>query len=77
MRFAPESEHGANAGLSVARDLLEKVKKQFPAISYADLWSLVRINGETSNLTLTIRLVLLQFKRWEDLPLNGDPVDPI
>ena len=40
MRFAPESAHGANAGLSVARALLEKVKAKHPGISYADLWSL-------------------------------------
>lgn len=29
MRFAPESDHGANAGLKVARDLLEPVKRKF------------------------------------------------
>ena len=40
MRFEPESKHGANAGLEVARDLLEPIKKQFPWISYADLWTL-------------------------------------
>eukprot|EP00879_Flechtneria_rotunda_P006070 GHRR01006383.1.p1 GENE.GHRR01006383.1~~GHRR01006383.1.p1 ORF type:complete len:326 (+),score=106.95 GHRR01006383.1:365-1342(+) len=40
MRFAPESEHGANAGLLVARNLLEPVKAKFPWISYADLWTL-------------------------------------
>jgi catalase (peroxidase I) len=39
MRFS-EANHGANAGLGVARDFLEPVKKQFPAMSYADLWIL-------------------------------------
>lgn len=39
MRFNPEAGHGANAGLHVARDALEPVKKMFPAISYADLWT--------------------------------------
>jgi len=39
MRFQ-EANHGANAGLKVARDLLEPIKKQFPGISYADLWTL-------------------------------------
>ena len=43
MRFAPESAHGANAGLSVARDLLEPVKKKYPGLSYADLWSLAGV----------------------------------
>lgn len=33
MRFAPESEHGANAGLGVARDALEHVKALFPNIT--------------------------------------------
>lgn len=32
MRFAPEGDHGANAGLKVARDFLEPVKGQFPAV---------------------------------------------
>lgn len=40
MRFAPESGHGANAGLKCARDFLEPVKAKFPWISYADLWTL-------------------------------------
>jgi cytochrome c peroxidase len=40
MRFKPEYAHGANAGLSIARDLLESVKKQYPKISYSDLRSL-------------------------------------
>ncbi len=40
MRFKPEAEHGANAGLGVARDALEPVKKLFPNISYADIWTL-------------------------------------
>jgi cytochrome c peroxidase len=40
MRFCPESRHGANAGLGVARDLLEPIKRRHPEISYADLWTL-------------------------------------
>jgi catalase (peroxidase I) len=39
-RFSPESDHGANAGLAVARDLLEPIKAAHPWISYADLWTL-------------------------------------
>lgn len=38
MRFAPEANQGCNAGLSAARDKLEEVKKQFPQITYSDLW---------------------------------------
>lgn len=43
MRFAPEKDHGANAGLNVARDKLEAIKKKHPDISYADLYVLASI----------------------------------
>jgi cytochrome c peroxidase len=40
MRFAPEKDHGANAGLAAARNFLEPVKEQFPWITWSDLWIL-------------------------------------
>lgn len=40
MRFEPESLHGANAGLNVARGIMEKIKQEFDWISYGDLWTL-------------------------------------
>ncbi|KAL8706147.1 MAG: hypothetical protein Q9201_000782 [Fulgogasparrea decipioides] len=43
MRFAPEGDHGANAGLKAARDFLEPVKQKFPWISYSDLWTLAGV----------------------------------
>jgi cytochrome c peroxidase len=43
MRFEPEALHGANNGLGVARGLLEKVKTEFPWISYGDLWTLAGV----------------------------------
>ena len=43
MPFEPEALHGANAGLKVARDLMEKVKQEFPWISYGDLWILASV----------------------------------
>jgi len=43
MRFSPESDHGANAGLKHARDKLESIKQQNPEISYSDLWSLAGV----------------------------------
>ncbi|KAJ3083577.1 heme peroxidase [Rhizoclosmatium hyalinum] len=43
MRFEPEASHGANAGLAVARNILEPIKKKFPQISYADLWTLAGV----------------------------------
>ena len=39
-RFRPEAEHSANAGLHIARELLEPIKKKYPGISYSDLWTL-------------------------------------
>eukprot|EP00529_Nitzschia_sp_RCC80_P030523 CAMPEP_0113497334 /NCGR_PEP_ID=MMETSP0014_2-20120614/30579_1 /TAXON_ID=2857 /ORGANISM="Nitzschia sp." /LENGTH=303 /DNA_ID=CAMNT_0000391275 /DNA_START=13 /DNA_END=924 /DNA_ORIENTATION=+ /assembly_acc=CAM_ASM_000159 len=37
IRFEPEINHGANAGLVNAVKLLEPIKEKFPAVSYADL----------------------------------------
>ncbi|KAI9253479.1 heme peroxidase [Phascolomyces articulosus] len=43
MRFAPEAGHGANNGLVVARNLLEKIHEKYPGISYGDLWTLASV----------------------------------
>jgi len=40
MRFKPEATHGANNGLDIARDHMQKIKEKFPWISYGDLWTL-------------------------------------
>ena len=40
MRFEPECKYGGNAGLQIARTLLEPIKKKHPNITYGDLWSL-------------------------------------
>lgn len=40
MRFAPECNDDANAGLSIVRDLLKPVKAKHPTLSIADLWTL-------------------------------------
>lgn len=45
MRFAPESDHSANAGLKAARDFLDPIKAKFPWISYSDLWTLASITA--------------------------------
>ena len=41
--FEPEATHGANNGLKVARDLLEKIHAKYPEISYGDLWTLAGV----------------------------------
>jgi len=38
MRHKLEAEDPENAGLDIARDLLEEVKAKYPAVSYSDLW---------------------------------------
>ncbi|KAJ2240167.1 heme peroxidase [Coemansia sp. RSA 475] len=43
IRFKPESGHGANAGLDVARARLEPLKKKYPHISYGDLYTLAGV----------------------------------
>ncbi|KAI8641318.1 heme peroxidase [Parasitella parasitica] len=43
MRFAPEANHGANNGLAIARDLMEKIHAKYPGISYGDLWTLAGV----------------------------------
>eukprot|EP01023_Acetabularia_acetabulum_P063533 TRINITY_DN798_c0_g1_i2.p2 TRINITY_DN798_c0_g1~~TRINITY_DN798_c0_g1_i2.p2 ORF type:complete len:316 (-),score=71.75 TRINITY_DN798_c0_g1_i2:186-1133(-) len=40
IRFKPEIEHGANAGLNGAINLLEEIKSKYPEVSYADLFQL-------------------------------------
>ena len=50
MRFEPESLHGANAGLIIARDFMEKVKQEFSWISYGDLWTLGGVAAIQVNL---------------------------
>jgi catalase (peroxidase I) len=40
MRFSPEADHGANAGLDLARALLNPIQAKYPKLSHADLWIL-------------------------------------
>jgi cytochrome c peroxidase len=40
MRFAPEANHGANAGLIHARKFMDDIKEKHPWITYSDLWTL-------------------------------------
>lgn len=40
MRFAPEADHGANAGLLHARNFMEPIREKHPWITHSDLWTL-------------------------------------
>nr|CAG8578471.1 11493_t:CDS:2 [Entrophospora candida] len=43
MRCPKEANDGANNGLKLARDELEKIKEKFPEVSYADIWTLAGV----------------------------------
>lgn len=43
IRFEPESAWGANKGLYIARQRLEKIKIENPGLSYADLFTLAAV----------------------------------
>lgn len=59
MRFAPEANHGANAGLIHARNKLEPIKQKFPQISYSDLWTLAGVVAvQVRRLCASCELVL-------------------
>ena len=40
MRFDPEINDGANAGLALMQDILKPVQKKFPDLSVADVWTM-------------------------------------
>ena len=41
--FQPECDHGGNAGLGIARNLLEPIKARHPEVTYADLYILAGV----------------------------------
>ena len=45
MRMSPEKDWGANAGLQIARDCMDKIKDKHPHVSYADLWTLAGVTA--------------------------------
>eukprot|EP00578_Thalassiosira_sp_NH16_P000393 CAMPEP_0181141078 /NCGR_PEP_ID=MMETSP1071-20121207/35636_1 /TAXON_ID=35127 /ORGANISM="Thalassiosira sp., Strain NH16" /LENGTH=334 /DNA_ID=CAMNT_0023228053 /DNA_START=90 /DNA_END=1094 /DNA_ORIENTATION=+ len=45
IRFDPEINHGANAGLAGAVKILEPVKEAFPDVSYADIFQMASARG--------------------------------
>lgn len=57
MRFHPEANHGANAGLIVAREFMDEIKKEFPWITYSDLWTLGGVCAVQGELRFSSALV--------------------
>ncbi|GMH68612.1 hypothetical protein TrST_g11999 [Triparma strigata] len=58
MRFNPEANWGANAGLGGARAALEPIKAKHPSISYGDLYTLAGVTAieEAAGPTIPFRL---------------------
>lgn len=73
MRFSPEKDWGANAGLHVGREALEQVKNQFPNLSYADLYALAGVVAieEAGGPTIPFRLGRSDVKSGETSPPDG------
>ena len=76
MRFEPESKHGANAGLDVARNLMEKVHEEFPWISYGDLWTLAGVAAVQVGVLELLRLDNIKDEHGIIIG-NGRPQDPM
>jgi catalase (peroxidase I) len=71
MRFEPESIHGANNGLHIARGLMEEIKKEFDWISYGDLWTLAGVAAvQVCNSFTALNVTHLRVG-------NGRPFDPV
>ena len=58
MRFAPESDHNANAGLKTARDLLQQVKGKFLQLYIGNVACSAGLVPVLSLLGLVLYLVL-------------------
>jgi len=58
MRFKPEATYGNNAGLDFARAKLEPIKKKYPEMTYADLYTYAGVIAveESGGPTIPFRL---------------------
>ena len=73
MRFHPEADWGANAGLAIARDALEPIKAKYPGLSYADLYTLSGVVAveEAGGPTIPFRLGRTDFEDGSTSPPDG------
>jgi len=73
MRFCPEKDWGANAGLDIARSALEPVKAKYPTISYADLYTLAGVVAveEAGGPEIKFRLGRKDMESGETSPPDG------
>ncbi len=73
MRFALEKNDDANNGLEHARAFLEPIKKQFPWISYSDLWTLAAVVAveELDGPVVPWRPGRIDYEDDKNVPPNG------
>jgi cytochrome c peroxidase len=73
MRFSPEANWGANAGLGLAREALEPVKAKFPEITYADLYTLAGVVAieEAGGPKIPFRTGRQDFENGDSSPPDG------
>jgi cytochrome c peroxidase len=73
MRFNPEANWGANAGLDTARKALEPIKAKYPNITYADLYTLAGVVAveESGGPTIPFRLGREDMDSGETSPPDG------
>ncbi|KAI9293027.1 heme peroxidase [Neoconidiobolus thromboides FSU 785] len=71
MRYE-EGKWGANKGLQIARSLLEPIKKEFPQITYSDLWTL---GGVVAVQEMQGPTIPWRPGRSDDKPENERPPD--
>lgn len=62
MRHAAEQAHGANNGLQIAVRLLEPLKEQFPILSYADFYQVIKNILSLFFYLLNLKYVILCFQ---------------
>lgn len=76
MRFENEASYANNAGLDVARKVLEPVKAKFPDLTYSDLYTYAAVVAieESGGPTIPFRLGREDFDEETALK-NSDPYD--
>lgn len=75
MRFKPECDHGANAGLAVARQVLEPLKAKYPGIDVNQIGLAVATHTEAPGRCVVCRYVDTRGRRRD--PGDGWPGNPM
>lgn len=73
MRYHPEMNWGANAGLDIARAALEPIKDKYPELSYSDLYTLAGVVAveESGGPTIPFRLGRKDMDSGDTSPPDG------